>query len=93
MSFSPETAGIIISGIIGGSVTITAAIIKLISPKQKETIRTAEGCALHIGVEKELTANSVMLGAISNRLESLEEKQDSNHKMIQEIHFKTVGSK
>lgn len=47
-------------------------------------------CTEHIGMVREITANGVLLGVISNRLDSMEEKQDKAAELISGIHQKLV---
>jgi hypothetical protein len=46
-------------------------------------------CPDHTGLIRETAANGMMLGAISNRLDKMEEKQDETTRMVIEIHAVT----
>lgn len=88
MSLSPEVAAVIISGIAG----IAVAVIALVPSKKNSTVQTGT-CPVHVDMVKEITTNGVLLGAISNRLECLEEKHEKTGTMILEIYNRTVRDK
>jgi len=99
MSLTPETAGVIITAIVGGVATVIAAVVKFV-PKPK--IDTLPGisvpppipgqspvpvvCLEHSGFQQRFSTQEILLGAVSNRLDSMDKTQQEMQRSINEIH-------
>lgn len=90
MGLTPEVSGVIITGIIGGSVTLTAAIIKFMGKEKTvdrppENTHIREHCLDHSGLHERTKAIQVDVAGLKKDVGELKTKVFSIDDSIKEL--------